>query len=311
MIDSIQTQSKRILEEWLTECTRNKKISRNTVAIGIVVLHHLRKICPVVREDVLSQGGEITGARSGLGNILDSYGVPRNYLKEVTTRQGHQDGQRLFERLEWGTMFRELSDKQRDLVMLSLIDRLKTLAGDWLNRQNLKLNVDRRQSPGTWINILMEQVKGQSGGIVEQHLVGAKLARRFTGIVIPNHPAHAADKQTERVGDFVLSTLVYHVTAAPSRSVVAKCVQNIKAGLRPILLVPQEKQIHARFLAQEENTDKELTIIAIEDFIAINVIELATEENKDFFVILKEIVHIYNQRLAEVETDLSLHIDIL
>lgn len=38
--------------------------------------------------------------------------------------------------------------------------------------------------------------------------------------------------------------------------------------------------------------------------------ELATEENKDFFAILQEIVHIYNRRLAEVETDLSLQIEV-
>ncbi len=38
--------------------------------------------------------------------------------------------------------------------------------------------------------------------------------------------------------------------------------------------------------------------------------ELATEENKDFFAILQEIVQIYNRRLAEVETDLSLQIEV-
>jgi len=53
-----------------------------------------------------------------------------------------------------------------------------------------------------------------------------------------------------------------------------------------------------------------LTIISIEDFVALNIIELATEENKDFFGILQDIVHIYNRRLAAVETDLSLQIEV-
>jgi len=53
-----------------------------------------------------------------------------------------------------------------------------------------------------------------------------------------------------------------------------------------------------------------LTIISIEDFVALNIIEQATEEDKDFFSVLQDIVHIYNRRLAEVETDLSLQIEV-
>ena len=78
----------------------------------------------------------------------------------------------------------------------------------------------------------------------------------------------------------------------------------------PILLIPREQENKARILAQDEGIDKELTIISIEDFVALNIIELATEESKDFFSVLKEIVEIYNRRLAEVETDLSLRIEV-
>ncbi|MCB9135322.1 MAG: DUF4928 family protein, partial [Anaerolineales bacterium] len=152
--------------------------------------------------------------------------------------------------------------------------------------------------------------KGRSGGIVEQQLVGAKLSRRFQNITIPNHPAHAGDKQTERGGDFAVAHLIYHVTAAPSRNVLQKCKENLKAGRHPILLVPREQENKVRVLAQDEGIDQELTIVSLEDFIALNIIELATEENKDFFTVLKEIVAIYNQRLSEVETDLSLQIEV-
>ncbi len=278
--------------------------------MGIVVLHHLRLTCPVARDDVISQGGEVSGSRSGLGRILESYGIPANYLKEITTRQGHQDGPRLFELFEWGDRLAQLSQDEREQLLLELIGNLKSLADDWLKRQNLKLEIDRRQAPTNWINIIIENAKGRSSGIVEQQLVGAKLARRFQGISIPNHPAHAADKQTDRVGDFAISELVFHVTAAPSRNVLQKCAGNLKVGLRPILLIPRDQDNKARVLAQDEGIDKELTIISIEDFIALNIIELATAENKDFFSILEEIVAIYNERLAEVETDLSLQIEV-
>jgi hypothetical protein len=87
-------------------------------------------------------------------------------------------------------------------------------------------------------------------------------------------------------------------------------VKNIRVGLHPVLLIPREQENKARILAQDEGIDKELTIISIEDFVALNIIELATEESKDFFNVLKEIVEIYNKRLSEVETDLSLRIEV-
>lgn len=278
--------------------------------MGIVVLDHLRKNCPVSREMVISRGGEVTGARSGLVRTLKSYDIQDGYLKEITTRQGHQDGQRLFEMFEWGGKFSGLTEEERDTLILSLIDTLRHLTSEWFKRQNLKLNIDRRQAPSTWVNIIVENAKGRSGGIVEQQLVGAKLVRRFQGVDIPNHPAHAADRQTDRAGDFRVSNMVYHVTAAPSRNVLLKCAENLRAGLHPILLIPREQENKVRYLAQDEGIDQELTIISIESFIALNIIEMATDENKDFFGVLKEIVEIYNARLSDVETDLSLRIEV-
>ena len=309
-MENLKNESHEILGKWLESCTRNNKISRNTVAMGIVIFDHLKKNSPVSRDSVISQGGEVSGARSGLGKILESYDVPSSYLKEITTRQGHQDGQRLFEMFEWGNKFAKLTVQERDVILLELIDTLRNLANSWLKRQNLKLDLDRRQDPATWINVIVENAKGRSGGIVEQQLVGAKLARRFQGVDIPNHPAHAADRQTERLGDFTISNLVYHVTAAPSRNVLQKCADNLKAGLHPILLIPREQENKVRVLAQDEGIDQQLTIISIESFIALNIIEMATDENRDFFSILKEIVEIYNARLSEVETDLSLQIEV-
>ena len=309
-VDNVKQRSHQILKQWILSCTRGGKISRNTVAVGIVVLDHMRRNCPVKKDTVISKGGEIKGARSGLGKILESYGIPSAYLKEVTTRQGHQDGQRLFEQFDWGKKLAALTREERDKLLLGLIGTLLNQASDWLKRQNLKLDIDRRQAPKTWVRMIVESAKQRSAGVVEQHLVGAKLERRFKGHNVPNYPAHAGDLQTAREGDFTISKLVYHVTATPSRNVMQKCAANVKVGLKPILLVPSEQENKARALAEDEGIDKELTIVSIEDFVSLNIIELATEENKDFFGVLKEIVQIYNRRLSEVETDLSLQIEV-
>ena len=310
MTDNIKQESYQMLNDWIASCTRGGNISRNTVAMGIVVFDHLRRKCPAARDEVISQGGEVKGARSGLRNILEVYSIPRTYLKEVTTRQGHQDGQRLFEAFGWGHKLADLTQAEREQLLLELIEDLSNRATEWLKRQNLKLDLDRRQAPTTWINLIVENAKQRSGGVVEQHLVGAKLESRFKHVMVSNHPAHAGDRQTARAGDFTIAKLVYHVTATPSRNVIQKCAENIKVGLQPILLVPGEQEYRAKSLAQDEGIDKDLAIVSIEAFVALNIMELATEENKDFFAILQEIVHIYNRRLAEVETDLSLQIEV-
>jgi hypothetical protein len=299
------------LNNWIDSCTRAQKIARNTVAIGIVVFHHMRQGIPVPRELAISKGGEVKGVRKGsLGKILRLYDIPEVYLKEATTRQGPQDGRRLFEAFEWGNLLTPLTEGQQDALLIELIGVLKTYAFQWLDRQNLKLAIDRRESPTAWVESIIESAKSLSGGVVEQHLVGAKLARRHQDIEVPNHPAHAADLQTARSGDFSIKGIIYHVTATPSRGVMEKCIENVKAGLKPVLLVPRETEYRAKALAQEEKIDKSISIISIEAFVALNIIELAIDSNKDFFRVLEEIIDTYNQRLAEVETDLSLKIEV-
>jgi hypothetical protein len=228
--ESIGQQYRKTLNDWLASCTRSGKLSRNTIAVGLVVIDHLRKSGTISKESVISLGGEIKGARSGLGIVLDRYGVPRLYLKEATTRQVHQDGQRLLEMLDWGEKLILLSEQDRDKLLLGLAQSLSEKALEWLKRQNLKLDIDRRQAPTTWIHLIVENAKSRSGGVVEQHLIGAKLERRFKDIIISNQPAHAADEQTAREGDFAISKNVYHVTASPGRSVIQKCASNIRAG---------------------------------------------------------------------------------
>lgn len=174
----------------------------------------------------------------------------------------------------------------------------------------MKLEIDQECSPQAWVTTILENAESTSGGVVEQQLVGAKLTKRFKWISVPNHPVHAGDRQAEHRGDFAISKVVYHVTAVPSGDVLRKCAKNLKLGLHPVLLTSCEQENKARVLAQDEGIDKELTIFSIEDFVALNIIELATEENKDFFGVLKEIIEIYNKRLSEVETDLSLQIEV-
>ena len=53
MSERIKKESRQVLDKWLESCTRNRKIARNTIAMGIVVLDHLRQDCPLSRDQVI------------------------------------------------------------------------------------------------------------------------------------------------------------------------------------------------------------------------------------------------------------------
>jgi len=301
---------KQIFSSWLDSCVRKKRLSRNTIAVGMVVLDHLRHKCPAVKSEVMSDGGELRGSRAGLGAVLNRYGLPGSFLKEATTRQAHQDAQRLFELYQWGEALKGLHNDEKEQLLMDSITILTAKAKEWLDRPNLKFDINRLASPTAWIHLILDKSKGLSGGIVEQHLVGAKLQKRHENCSIPNHPAHSADVQTERLGDFSIHDVVYHVTAAPSQAVIQKCAANIRAGKRPILLIPQDKKAAASGFAELENLEHQISVISIEDFIAVNIIEISSNEKTDFLQILIDIIEIYNKRLADVETDMSLRIEI-
>jgi hypothetical protein len=299
-----------VLNEWIDACRPRGGVPESALVAGIVVLHQLRQKCPLSKSEAFSKGGELVGARSALPKTLAAYGIPGNFLKEATNRQVGPFAERLFVALDWGKPVATLSPEDRDAVLMEGLNVLSVLAFEWLGRQHLKIACDRRNSPVAWIGAILEQSRDRSGGKVEQHLVGAKLEERFPGVNIANNPGHAGDVQTGRSGDFELGSTVYHVTAAPGRSVIEKCGQNLAAGRHPVLLVPRNAISKAVHVAEDQGLDQRITIVAIEDFVALNIVEMTSGDESQFIGMLRQIVSVYNRRLAEVETDASLKIEI-
>lgn len=133
---------------------------------------------------------------------------------------------------------------------------------------------------------------------------------------LPSHPGHAGDAQTGRSGDFDVDSVSYHVTANPGRDVIEKCRANAAANRQPILVVPAEQVQKAKALAEVEGIGDRVTILALEDFVAQNVIEISIQHGRDFYATLQEIIVEYNRveynrRVAEAETDMALKIDLL
>jgi hypothetical protein len=170
-----------------------------------------------------------------------------------------------------------------------------------------KVGCRKENSPVAWIGTILDEVGEQSAPAVGRNLVGAKLAVRF-----PEAGFHGSvpDIETTQAGDFVLGTTAFHVTTTPNSTMIEKCGTNLSVGLHPVLLVPRAAVPKAIHVAEDLGLEKCITIVAIEDFIALNIVEMSEGNDAEFVKTLKEIVTVYNRRLGEVETDMSLKIEI-
>ena len=180
--------------------------------------------------------------------------------------------------------------------------------------QRLEFRYDPAAS--TWHavdEILQKSEEAGKSGSVAQHLVGAKLQLRFPDIAVANNPVSAADQQTGRAGDFQIGDTAFHVTVTPTRdNLLERVKENIRQGLRVYVVVPDEKVATARGYAEEQLPDQasQIAVCALEAFVAQNIDELSLFAKgcilKGFRALLEE----YNQRVAAVESDSSLLIEV-
>jgi hypothetical protein len=159
------------------------------------------------------------------------------------------------------------------------------------------------------VRTILQENTHTSGDIVGQHLVGAKLEERHPGIPILNQHGRADTASTPYRG-FQVGTTCFHVTLNPGLSLLKRAVANLEAGLFPVLLVPNTQVSKTRHLAEAQGIDARIGVFAIEDFVAQNIIEMSKGQQQSFVETMKSIIEKYNRRLEEVETDLSLKIEL-
>ncbi len=191
-------------------------------------------------------------------------------------------------------------------MQLFLVERVR----DYHNRQKLKLTFNPALTTWHIVNNLLALASSEGkAGFVAQHLVGAKLQLRFKDIAISNESASTADMQTNRPGDFLIGTTSFHITVAPMPPVFDKCKHNISQGLKPFLLVPDNKLIGARQNA-EQIIEQQIAVESIESFVSQNIDEISVFNKDNLILNIKELISIYNTRVDEVETDKSLMIEL-
>lgn len=145
-------------------------------------------------------------------------------------------------------------------------------------------------------------------GTVLQHLVGAKLEMLSTATDIEHHGANVADAPSARAGDFLIKDTVIHVTTSPSSNLITKCAENLRAGLRPMIITTRDGARGGENAARIEGIDDRLEIIEFEQFMAINVYEKAGFSSGSRRGEIEKIITRYNKIIDAVESLPSLKI---
>ena len=132
----------------------------------------------------------------------------------------------------------------------------------------------------------------------------------FPTIEIGKDNSNAADQQTDRSGDFQINDAAFHVTVSPMAKLTDRCRDNIRNGIRPIVVVPHDKVSFAYGLFESEGLGNRVQVIALESFIGINIEELSFYKRDLIRLNVARLLAHYNKRIEDIEPDKSLQIDI-
>ena len=143
-----------------------------------------------------------------------------------------------------------------------------------------------------------------------QHLVGAKLDCALGKGQFDHNSFSTADAPTARKGDFFLGDVAIHVTTSPGEAVIERCRENLNDGYRPVLVTLERGLTVAEGLAGNVGLTDRIDVFEIEQFVALNLYEIAKFAADGRRTAITEMVCRYNEIIEEVETDPSLKIDL-
>ena len=307
--DSVFTE---VIKSWWESFSPRLR-SRGNIAGGLVLLENLRDNFDLDINAHKAPGSDQlkNATRATVQKILARFGEERVLLKEGgrTNRGLVKNLTPLLEALSVARI-EERSPDARESELGNMQAFLVEKAREKFNAEKLSFDYGKDITSREVVRMILEAAGNrQKAGDVAEYLVGAKLALRFPCYDIRNSAASAADDQTDEHGDFQMNDCVFHVTVSPNSGHYDKCKRNLANGLRVFLLVPDDLLAGTR-----QNTELTMSgrvsVESIESFVSQNIEELSDFDGKKVPQSMSRLLEKYNERLAEVETDLSLQVEI-
>jgi hypothetical protein len=175
-------------------------------------------------------------------------------------------------------------------------DTGKSVSG---NINNLLAQASDLQATGGSTNYL---------GAMLQHLVGAKLDLVLGQGKIHHHGFSVADGPTTRNADYQVEAVAVHVTTHPTEALARKCAENLKAGLKPLILTLGEAVRPAEFILETFDLKDRVDVLDAVQFLTANVYERSLFKAAQCKITLSALLERYNAIVDSCETDHSLGI---
>ncbi|MDK2634938.1 DUF4928 family protein [Pantoea stewartii subsp. indologenes] len=304
-------------QDWYeSQRAENGAMNTNVMNAGLIVSRMLTDGLPITDDRLYSNGKSQVRGLSGpaIAKILEQHGETR-----IFTREGGRTSR--------GTVF--LAAAIRDILNetqvletepVDVVDASSQLEAfftqcvrlDYFDKQRISVDIDYTKPLSSVVSDILKAAAERSDkptGAVLQHLVGAKLQLRFPDENIGNDRANAADVQTGREGDFQVGTTAFHVTTAPMEKLISRCVENKKAGYRPVILTLESRVQAARQMADNIGMYEKISVQSAEVFIGTNIEEISTFDGDKIREGLARLIRTYNARIDLIEVDKSLMID--
>jgi hypothetical protein len=202
-------------------------------------------------------------------------------------------------------------DEQGNALTTYLYEQIFSLLQLYQDLGGLDLAFSASESVTAYISRLLDAHQSNPGAVL-QHLVGAKLERRFVDrpLAIEHHSSATADIQTGRRGDFEIGTTVFHVTKRATDDHYRKARQNAQSGRKVYLLVPDSVLRATKDLADNLSPGfcREVDVFSIEQFVAQNLDEMAIFDKSEALRQLILLLDKYNELIDAYENDRSLKI---
>jgi hypothetical protein len=294
-----------------------KFYGKGPLCVALVVTDHARKNgLPLSSESLITEGeGQVLGlGRSKVQTILARYGITKTLASEGgRTSRGSIANMRSY--VTFLNNIQLAKSVDIDAVEKFWIEKVKL----HFSAKPFSIKVDPSLSIRAVVRSIISQAqlrqKDSSGsmivGTVMQHLVGAKIELAMLGhdIKVEHHGSNQNDVKG-RGGDFDLGDVSIHVTTAPGELLIAKCVDNLSRGLKPIIVTSGKGVAVAEALSENAGIGDRVDVLDFEQFFATNVHELGRFESTHRRKAVQDILERYNAVVSEYENDDSLKVDL-
>lgn len=294
-------------------CKQHQKFpKKGGLCVGLVITRTAKKKgLPLDPRELLTDGG---GQVAGLGkaavqNILAEHGIAK-VLAEEGGRTSRGTPQLMEAYIE---ILNELAEKKT-------LD-LEQAEAFWIEKvrahfasEGPKFHFDPGKSLHANIHDLLEQaaeLQQTSGGAnyvgaMLQHLVGAKLDVVLGVGKIEHHGSSVADRPTERNSDFQIETIAIHATTHTGEALVRKCAENLRSGLKPLIVTLGEGVQGAVFLLKAEGLADRVDVLDVGQFLTANVYERSYFRTADCEQTFSKLLKRYNEIVRSCESDPAL-----